>query len=140
VATVSKVANVLMNAVMMDGLEADIQRMDQINRSMHLLNHGERKKLGFTEIENAWISPSVDFADVAQKRSHELPRMIRYLLRGPGSLDESGELLSYLLFTSSYCRQLIEIGFADGMKARDQIEELLLSPGVEKGKSPRMSI
>ncbi|WP_374073280.1 patatin-like phospholipase family protein [Bdellovibrio bacteriovorus] len=125
--TVSKVANVLMNAVMMDGLEADIQRIEQINQSYSLLTPHEKKRVALREVESLWISPSVDFSEIASKKSGELPRMIRYLLRGPGSLEESSEMLSYLLFTPTYCKQLIEIGFADGMKERDQIEQILLS-------------
>lgn len=127
VPTVSKVANVLMNAVMMDGLEADIQRIEQINQSYSLLTPHEKKRVALREVESLWISPSVDFSEIASKKSGELPRMIRYLLRGPGSLEESSEMLSYLLFTPTYCKQLIEIGFADGMKERDQIEQILLS-------------
>lgn len=125
--TVSKVANVLMNAVMMDGLEADIQRIEQINQSYSLLTPHERKRVALREVECLWISPSVDFAEIAAEKSSELPRIIRYLLRGPGALEESNEMMSYLLFTPSYCKQLIEIGFADGMKERAQIEKILLS-------------
>ncbi|MEK2645577.1 patatin-like phospholipase family protein [Bdellovibrio sp. BCCA] len=125
VPTVSKVANVLMNAVMMDGLESDIQRIEQINQSYSLLTPQERKRVALREVKSLWISPSVDFSEIAAKKSGELPRMIRYLLRGPGSLEESSEMLSYLLFTPTYCKQLIEIGFADGMKERPQIEQIL---------------
>lgn len=123
--TVAKVANALMNAVMMDGLETDIQRLQQINQSYALLTSQERKRVHFREIENIWISPSVDFSEIASKRSDELPRIIRYLLRGPGSIEESGEMMSYLLFTPNYCKQLIEIGFADGMKEKSRIEHIL---------------
>ncbi|WP_415063698.1 patatin-like phospholipase family protein [Bdellovibrio sp.] len=127
VPTVSKVANVLMNAVMMDGLESDIHRMEQINQSYSLLTAEEKKRVSFREIENLWISPSVNFAELAHQKDGELPRIIRYLLRGPGALEESAEMLSYLLFTPAYCKQLIDIGFSDGMKERDRIENILLS-------------
>jgi NTE family protein len=127
IATVSRVANALMNAIMMDGLESDIQRIEQINQCYSQLSTRAKTRASLTKIENLWIAPSIDFADIASKKSGELPRMIRYMLRGPGSLDESGEMLSYLLFTPSYCKQLIEIGFADGMKERDRIEHMLLS-------------
>ncbi len=123
--TVARVANVLMNAVMMDGLESDIQRLDQINQSYSLLSANERRKVAVKNVECLWIAPSVDFAEIAGKKSGDLPRIIRYLLRGPGSLEESSEMLSYLLFTPSYCKVLIDIGFSDGMKERDRIEEIL---------------
>lgn len=123
--SVSRVADVLMNAVMMDGLEADVQRIENINKNYRLLSSRERSRFSLHNIETLWISPSVDFAEIASKRKNELPRMIRYLLKGPGSLDESNEMMSYLLFTPSYCQQLTDIGFADGMKEKERIAELL---------------
>lgn len=123
--TVSRIANVLMNAMMMDGLESDIQRIEQVNQSYSLLTPQERQRVAIKQVDCLWISPSIDFSEVAAKSGGDLPRIIRYLLRGPGSLEESSEVLSYLLFTPTYCRQLIDIGFSDGMKEKDRIEHLL---------------
>jgi NTE family protein len=130
--TVSRVADVLMNAVMMDGLESDVQRIENLNKSYRLISAKERSRIQLHDIDTLWISPSVDFAEIASKRGNELPRMIRYLLKGPGSLDESNEMMSYLLFTPSYCKQLIDIGFADGMKEKDQIAHLLVESTKEQ--------
>lgn len=138
VPTVSRIANVLMNAMMMDGLEADIQRIEQVNQSYSLLTPQERRRIAIKQVDYVWISPSIDFSEVAAKSGGDLPRIIRYLLRGPGSLEESSEVLSYLLFTPSYCRQLIDIGFSDGMKERTRIEQLL-SDQLEEKSSHRPS-
>lgn len=127
VPTVARVANVLMNAVMMDGLEADVQRIEQINQSYSQLTKQERERVSLRDVQCLWISPSVDFSELASKKSGELPRIVRYLLRGPGAIEESSEMLSYLLFTPTFCKQLIDIGYSDGMKEKDQIEELISS-------------
>ncbi|MGZ3769062.1 MAG: patatin-like phospholipase family protein [Bdellovibrio sp.] len=144
VPTVSRIANVLMNAMMMDGLEADIQRIEQVNQSYALLTPQERSRVAIKQVDYVWISPSVDFAEVAAKSGGELPRMIRYLLRGPGSLEESSEVLSYLLFTPHYCRSLIDIGFSDGMKERSRIEQLFTEQihqqPSSRGKNSRFNI
>lgn len=123
--TVSRVANVLMNAVMMDGLEADIMRISQINEGVRNLAPQDRKKITVRNVDALWVAPSVDFSELAAKKSGDLPRIVRYLLRGSGTLEESSEMLSYLLFTPSYCRQLVEIGFSDGMREKDKIIEFL---------------
>lgn len=135
VPTVSRIANVLMNAMMMDGLEADIQRIEQVNQSYALLTSQERQRVAIKQVDYLWISPSIDFSEVAAKSGGDLPRMIRYLLRGPGSLEESSEVLSYLLFTPSYCRQLIDIGFSDGMKERLRVEQFFEEQVSDKGPS-----
>lgn len=139
VPTVARVANVLMNAVMMDGLESDIQRINQVNDSLSALSTEERSRVAMRKVDALWIAPSVDFSELAKKRENELPRIIRYILRGPGSLDESSEMFSYLMFTPQYCRQLIEIGFSDGMKEQDRITEFLTQNNQESVRKPSRS-
>lgn len=72
-----------------------------------------------------WISPSVDCSKLASQKGGKLPNMVRYMLSGTGSLSESSELVSFLLFDPSYCKQLVEIGYTDGMKEKEQIIRLL---------------
>lgn len=123
--TLAKVINVLLHAVMMDGLEHDIERMERINQNLKLLTDAERKSLPISPIEHLWIAPSVEISEIAAKKVGELPMMIRYLLKGLGSLDEAAELASFLLFESSYCKELIEIGYEDGMKSKDKIRTFI---------------
>lgn len=130
--SLSRVINVLMNAVMMDGLESDVQRIEQINQSYATLTPNERRKVAVKNVDCLWISPSVDFSELAAKRAGELPRMIRYMLRGPGSAEETSELYSYLLFTPTYCKQLVEIGFSDGMKEKERIEKILVEAHLQE--------
>ncbi|MDG0817279.1 patatin-like phospholipase family protein [Bdellovibrio svalbardensis] len=123
--SLARLINVIFHSVMMDGLEADIQRITQTNSHLALLSDFQKKSLSVREVDCLWISPSVDFSKLAIQRSGEMPRLIRYLLSGFGSLSESSELVSYLLFDGSFCQQLIEIGFADGMKAEEEIKRIL---------------
>lgn len=123
--TLAKVINVLLHAVMMDGLEHDIERMERINQNLKLLNEAEKKSLPISPIEYLWIAPSVEISEIAAKKVTELPMMIRYLLKGLGSLEEASELASFLLFESSYCKELIEIGYEDGMKSREKIKDFI---------------
>ncbi|MNK99668.1 hypothetical protein D3C87_1200760 [compost metagenome] len=123
--TLAKVINVLLHAVMMDGLEHDIERMERINQNLKLLNETEKKALPISPIEYLWISPSVEISEIAAKKVTDLPMMIRYLLKGLGSLEEAAELASFLLFESSYCKELIEIGYEDGMKHKDKIHSFI---------------
>ena len=123
--TIIRVANVLLNAVMMDGMELDIERIDRINLSLSRVPEQERQKLMVKELDYLWISPSFDIGEIAGGKADQLPRMIRYLLKGLGSLEEASEIVSYLLFDPSYCQQLIEMGYEDGMKEKEQIKRMI---------------
>ncbi|MNK08093.1 Patatin-like phospholipase [compost metagenome] len=137
--SVARMANVLLHAVMMDGMELDIERIERINMGIQKISATEVKNLGVRHIDCLWISPSSEMSEMALKKADQLPRMIRYLIRGLGNMDEAAELISFLLFDPSYCQQLIEMGFRDGMMEREKIIRLLdpertpkNAPSIEK--------
>lgn len=74
------------------------------------------------------INPSVDLASVAEAHSAKMPKIIRYMMEGLGqSKAQSADLMSYLLFDSSYTRALIDIGYKDASDNVGEIEQMLLS-------------
>jgi NTE family protein len=123
--SVARVASVLLHALMSDGIEFDIERIERINLALTKIRASERKHLAVKPIEVLWISPSRDFSEIAAKQAKDLPRMIRYLLRGLGGLEESAELSSFLLFEKSYVQTLMEIGYEDGRDAKPELIQLL---------------
>ena len=90
-----------------------------------MLRNQSQNKLSAREVGILWISPSVDCSKLATQKGAKLPNMVRYPLSGAGPLSESSELVSFLLFEPSYCKELIEIGYTDVMKEKDQIIRLL---------------
>ncbi len=123
----SRILSVMLNAVMLDGTEIDIERIERINKEMLNLTEKERKKLSVRSIEALWIAPSKDLSTIAANRSKDLPRMIRYLLKGLGSLEEASEITSFLLFEQSFSQHLIELGYEDAMAQKEEIEKFLSS-------------
>lgn len=123
--SLTRLINVIFHSMMMDGIELDLQRISQINSHLELMSQTERAKASPRPIDYLWISPSVDFAKLAIQQSGKLPRLIRYFLRGVGQLNESSELISYLLFDGGYCSELMEVGYSDGMRVKDDIRRIL---------------
>lgn len=121
----SRILSVMLNAAMMDGIELDIERIERINKTLENLLEEERKKIGARRIRPLWISPSRDISAMAANHAKDLPRMIRYLLRGMGSLDEASEITSFLLFEQSFIQQLIHLGIEDAMSQKEQIKKFL---------------
>ncbi len=126
--SIALVANVLLNAVLLDGIDVDIERLNRINSFLQLVPEQHHDRLNFKAVNYVWIHPSKDIGALAATMATKLPRVIRYLLKGLGPLDDASEIISYLLFEPSFCSQLIELGYQDGIDQEPSIAEFLTSP------------
>jgi NTE family protein len=124
--SVARVVNVILNSVLLDGIEVDIERLNRINNFLKEIPDQYHNNLNFKTIHHVWIHPSEDIGLIAASMARKLPRVIRYLLKGLGPLEDASEIVSYLLFEPEFCSRLIEIGYKDAMVQQDAITEFLL--------------
>ena len=115
--TLGQIAGVMLNAIFLDSLEADIERLTRLN---DLIRDGGHRNL--KEIPILMLRPSRDLGKMTENVNKDLPAMLRYLLKGIGvSKTEGLDLLSYLAFDESYTRPLTELGYHDAYKRKDDI-------------------
>jgi NTE family protein len=139
----AQVCGVFMNAIFLDHLDADLdhlKRMNELVAAHDGASAGERAA-GLEEpmrvVAPLVVSPSEDLALVAQRFAHRMPRVLRFALDGLGTPDaQSADLMSYLLFDSSYTRTLVDIGYADAAARADEIEAFLASSGALDRRRP----
>lgn len=124
--SIARIVNVLLNAILLDGIEADIERIQATNAFLDHIPKDNLAKANLKKINTVFVSPSQDIGELAASMSSNLPRVIRYLLKGLGPMDEARELISYLLFDPHFCVRLIEMGYSDGLAAREDIEKFFL--------------
>ncbi|HED17902.1 MAG TPA: patatin-like phospholipase family protein [Gammaproteobacteria bacterium] len=128
--TIGQITGYMLDSLFMDSLDSDIERMNRINST---ISETPDKRVEFKDttlrpIEFLTISPSKDVREIAQRHATAFPRSVRLLLRTLGALTQEGRpLVSYLLFESGFCRELMELGYLDGLAAEAEIRELLLS-------------
>lgn len=122
-----EIGGYLMDTIFMDTLNADLARMKRINRTLQLVPEDKRDQAGLINIESLVIKPSKDLRDVTRTHVHEIPRSVQMLLRTLGGWGRDWRMASYLLFESAYCGALIDLGYADGMAAEQDICKFLSS-------------
>ncbi len=137
---VSEIAGVLLNAVFLDSLDSDLERLERINRALALV---PRERLAGSDLDLRPIPalvlrPSEDLGKLAADEYHRFPTMLRYLLKGIGATGHAGEdLLSYLAFEPIYLHRVMELGYQDAMARRDEVEAFFLDePARARGRAP----
>jgi NTE family protein len=79
-------------------------------------------KLPLRPVKVLFISPSEPLERIAARFVHELPPMVRFVLRPTGAMNRSGSnLVSYLLFEESFCRTLIDLGYRDTASREQEV-------------------
>jgi NTE family protein len=122
------VAGYMLDALFLDGLSADLERLIRINLMLEQTPDQtiETDTGPMRKIDVMVVLPSADIRDIAARHVHELPRAVRVLLNGIGALKKGGmQLASYLLFESGYTGELIDLGYSDAMLRRDDLKDFV---------------
>lgn len=132
-----QVAGVLMNAIFLDLLDEDAQRLSRVNQLLAGLQPEER--MGMRQVRLLTLRPSVDLGRLANKYEPQLPRAIRFMTRGLGTTHtKAPDFLSLIMFQPDYLGELIRVGEADAEAREDDLAELLEPGGrsVDGGALP----
>ena len=138
--SLSQVMGVLFNVMFLDHLATDVEHLERLNQ---LLRDGHISQVGIAGCEKMrslvplLITPSVDLSQLAEQHQRDMPYLIQYFVSSLGRDAAScADLMSYLLFTSKYTSDLIEIGYNDASRRIDEIEDFLYSPEDEGVEGP----
>jgi NTE family protein len=130
----SQIAGTLLNAVFLETIEADVERLEMVNALVDRVPPAERGKLRV--IPTLVLRPSRDLGQLAGDQYRRFPRFLRYLLSGIGAKAETGsDLLSYLAFEPVYVGRLLELGYEDTLARRREVEEFFGEGRREKAAS-----
>ena len=123
--SLGEIGGYLLDTVFMDTLNADLDRLERINRTLRLLPDAQRPASGLKHIETLVIRPSRDLREVTRQHVADIPWAVRTLLRSLGGWGRDWRMASYLLFEAPYCRELMQLGYADGLHEAERLRAFL---------------
>ena len=135
----AQIAGYMLDTLFMDGLYSDLERMTRINQLIDSVSPEDRRGSlrDMRAIDTMLVVPSQDLRVIVQSHRDELPFAIRALLRSISGREPSeNRLLSFLLFEAAYTRELIELGYNDGMKVKDQLLDFVTGADVPRLFAP----
>jgi len=132
--SLSQVLGILFNVMFLDHLATDIEHLERLNRLLsdgHVRHDGNQGCEKLRPLTPLLVTPSVNLAKLAEHHQKDLPYLIQYFVNSLGRDAAScADLMSYLLFTSKYTKDLIDIGYHDASERIDEIEDFLFSADV----------
>ncbi|MDA8575605.1 patatin-like phospholipase family protein [Candidatus Marinamargulisbacteria bacterium] len=121
--SVGKIIGVLINTLLLDAIDFDCERLSRINHTITQLSDQHSSQL--RPIDVLVIRPSEDLGRLALDAYQDIPPSLRHFINSLGKPEASADLVSYLLFEPSYTQRLIQLGYADAMKKKTDIQLFL---------------
>lgn len=122
--SLAQIAGHTLDSIFLDSLEADLERLQRINRTLAIIPPETLAQHGYPlrAVDFRVLTPSIPLSQIAAQHAHDLPRVIRGLLQTVGAMRRTGSnLVSYLLFEKAFCRALIQLGYQDTIAQRDDL-------------------
>ncbi|MEM9533390.1 MAG: patatin-like phospholipase family protein [Pseudomonadota bacterium] len=115
------IAGHLLDLVFMDHLDSDLERLHRVNHTLSLVPETQSRQSTLRPVETLVLRPSADLRALVATHIGAMPASVKTLLAGIGAWGRDNRLASYLLFDQAYTRALIDLGYRDTLKSREQV-------------------
>jgi NTE family protein len=112
--SVAEAMGLLFDAIFLDALEVDAERLERVNLLLGALPPGSPAPGGLRPVELLLLRPTRDLSSLAAGQGRLLPPAVRQVMRTlGGQRDAAAEFLGFLLFHPTHTSRLVEVGYED---------------------------
>lgn len=112
--TAADAMGLLFDAIFLDALDADAERLERLNTLIAALDAGATPPDGLRTIELLVIHPMRNLNELSAGQGHLLPMRVRQVVRAIGGDKASAaDFLGFLLFHPEHTARLVEAGYED---------------------------
>ena len=122
--SLARQAGLVLNSVLIDAIDLDYERLLRINETVRVLEK-EKLESSLKPIDVLLVRPSQDIGHIAAEEMSKMPLILRHLIKGLGSEKQASDLISYLLFESSFTIRLIDLGYEDVLAQESELQNFL---------------
>lgn len=122
--SLAQIAGHAMASIFLDTLAVDIELLQRVNATLTVVDPEKLKASGMNlhHVDVCVACPQEPLERLAFQHARDLPWTTRFLMRSIGAMRKGGATLaSYMLFDHRYCNALIEMGYQDMIKRREEI-------------------
>ena len=130
--SIARIGSVVLNAMFLDSVDTDLERLALNNIIYDSDCRLEYEGSGYSlrKIEALHIHPSRNISEIAIDYVSQLPKSIQRIVNAIGTMKEAASLLSYILFDSDYCSELIKLGYRDAFEQRETVKDFFADPNT----------
>lgn len=119
--SLGQISGYVLDTLFLNSLYSDLERMERMNRTLSK-SKDKAGEEALKVIEYRVVSPSKDIATIAMQHYKDLPQGFRIALKFLGmGKGNSRRFISYLMFTSRFCTELIDLGYTDAMRDKEEL-------------------
>jgi NTE family protein len=126
--SLAQISGELLNSIFIDSIESDVENLHRIN---HTVDVFQKQLQGshpttFRKIDHLHLRPSRDLQTLIPNSMKQFPPLMRFLFHGIGaSRQQGGNLTGYLSFTPECAIPMMELGYEDTVKRKQEIQDFL---------------
>ena len=113
----------LLNGLFQDNLDRDIELVDHISHMTEMVSLWNKKKHPWKNVNILHLRPTTELARIALEQEKHLSKGIVTLLKMFGPKNQSGDLMSFLLFEAPFTIELFNLGYNDTLDNTETILE-----------------